>query len=122
MGVPSYYCDGERGDRQCYLRCYSLVINKKTGFLTLFTIKPGFFRKSSWFSLVLNLVWPPGGRKTILGPAQRPRVGYRPDYFFPGGLIYKNHKAVEKQAARNYRRSHNFARAEVVLNLVPILV
>ena len=92
-------------------------------------IKTGILITGSWFfrvfndfsCLVLNLVFPPEGPKTILGPAQRPRVGYRPEYFFPGGSIYDNHIAVDKQAPRNYIRSQNFAR-EVVLNLVPILV
>jgi hypothetical protein len=119
-GASGGWLDGsEQGERHI-VEALGLVIIfiEKNGF---FTIKPGYFRKSSWFSLVLNLVWPPGGQKTIFGPAQRPRVGYRPEYFFPGGSIYDYHIAVEKQAPRNYIRSQNFARAEVVLNLVPIL-
>ena len=57
-----------------------------------------------------------------MGPALRPGLGFRPEYFFSGGSIDNNHIAVEKQASASDRRSHNFVGAVLVLNLVSILV
>ena len=61
---------------------------------------------------VLNIsvlvVWPAEGAKTILGPATRPRVGYRPEYFFSGSSIDKDSITVEKQAPGNGIRSDHF--------------
>ena len=56
-----------------------------------------------------------------MGPALRPGLGFRPEYFFSGGSIDNNHIAVEKQASASDRRSHNFVGAVLVLNLVSIL-
>ena len=57
-----------------------------------------------------------------MGPALRPGLGFRPEYFFSGGSIDNNHIAVEKQASASDRRSHNFVGAVLVLNLVSILL